>query len=210
MRIAAGDIVTPWQIMLSKVMFATLLISPILVYLKNKRQLPRPYIFLWSWLVVPVLIPTLMSFLTPVFFYRYLVFTSVPIILIITWGLSAFKKEVLYALGALLLVFYVKTDYRIFDRFPRSMKEELGAAFEAEQVPSDEAPVFTYLPSFAEVYYYTHQRAPVKVMPLGLVQSSGKSLLDKYEEKDLVEITEPAEGQAYWEFDQGPTSEFHE
>jgi hypothetical protein len=38
MRITAGDIVTPWQIMLSKVMFAALLISPILVYLKNKPR----------------------------------------------------------------------------------------------------------------------------------------------------------------------------
>ncbi|MBT3249434.1 MAG: hypothetical protein HN846_03075 [Candidatus Pacebacteria bacterium] len=209
MRITAGDIVTPWQTMLSKVMFAALLISPVLVFFKSKRQLPRPYIFLWSWLVVPVLIPTLMSFLTPVFFYRYLVFTSVPIILITAWGLSALKKELLYALAALLLVFYVKTDYRIFDRFPRSMREELGAAFEAEQAPSEEAPIFTYLPSFAEVYYYTYQQAPVKVVPLGLVRFSGKSLLDKYVEKGLVEIVEPAEGQVYWELEKGPTSEFH-
>ena len=209
MRIAAGDIVTPWQTDLSKVMFAALLISPILVWLKNKRQLPRPYLFLWSWLVVPVLIPTLMSFLTPVFFYRYLVFTSVPIILIIAWGISTLKKELLYALGALLLVFYIRTDYRIFNRFPRSMREELGAAFAGDQPPSEEAPVFTYLPSFAEVYYYTGQRAPVKVSPLGLVQFSGKSLLDKHVEKGLVEIIDPVEGQAYWEFDQGPTSKFY-
>jgi len=187
-----------------------LLASPILVWLKNKRQLPRPYIFLWSWLVVPVLIPTLMSLLTPVFFYRYLVFTSVPIILIIIWGLSTIgKKKVLYAFGTLLLIFYIRTDYRIFARFPRSMREELRAAFASENMPGDEAPVFTYLPSFAEVYYYTGQRAPVKVVPLGLVQFSGKSLLDKYEEKGLVEIIEPTQDQVYWEFDQGPTSEFH-
>jgi len=209
MRITAGDIVTPWQAPLSKVMFAALLASPVLVWLKNKRQFPRPYLYLWSWLVIPVLIPTLMSFLTPVFFYRYLVFISVPIILITAWGFSTLKKELLYVLGALLLVFYVKTDYRIFARFPRSMREELGAAFASENAPSEEAPVFTYLPSFAEVYFYTGQRAPVKVSPLGLVQFSGKSLLDKHVEKGLVEIVDPAEDQTYWEFDQGPTSEFH-
>jgi len=108
-----------------------------------------------------------------------------------------------------LLVFYIRTDYRIFDRFPRSMREELRAAFAGNQPPSEEAPVFTYLPSFAEVYYYTGQRAPVKVSPLGLVQFSGKSLLDKHVEKGLVEIIDPVEGQAYWEFDQGPTSKFY-
>lgn len=210
MRIAAGDIVTPWQNMLSKLMFAALLISPVLVFIKNKRQLPRPYLFLWSWLVVPILIPTLMSFITPVFFYRYLVFTSVPIILIVAWGLSTVKKELLYGLGALLLVFYIKTDYRIFDRYPRSMREELGAAFESQIAPSEAVPVFTYLPSFAEVYYYTHQQAPVKVVPLGLVQFSGKSLLDKYVEKGVVEIVEPSAEQTYWEFKQGPTSELHQ
>jgi uncharacterized membrane protein len=208
MRITAGDIVTPWQTPLSKVMFAALLASPILVWLKEKK-LPRPYVYLWSWLVIPVLIPTLMSFLTPVFFYRYLVFTSVPIILIIIWGLSSVKKELLYVLGAALLVFYVRTDYRIFARFPRSMREEMATAFESEVVPSEEAPVFTYLPSFAEVYYYTGQRAPVNVSPLGLVHFSGKSLLDKHVEKGLVKIIDPAEDQVYWEFDQGPTSEFH-
>ncbi len=210
MRITAGDIVTPWQTPLAKVMFAALLISPVLVWLKNKRKFPKAYLYLWSWLVVPVLIPTLLSFLTPVFFYRYLVFTSVPIILIITWGLSSVRKEVLYALGALLLVFYIRTDYRIFARFPRSMREELGEAFSSENVPSEETPIYTYLPSFAEVYFYTEQRAPVKVSPLGLVQFSGKSLLDKHVEKGLVEIADPTEDQSYWELDQGPTSEFHQ
>lgn len=237
MRIAAGDIVTPWQTLLARAMFVALLASPILVWLKNKHQLPRAYLFLWSWLIVPVLIPTLLSFITPVFFYRYLVFTSVPIIFIIAWGLGTVKKELLYVLGAVLLVFYVRTDYRIFARFPRSMREEVGAAFETrsalsgiqpapsgtqpapsgtqsapsgtQPAPSEEIPVFTYLPSFAEVYFYTGQRAPVKVVPIGLVQFSGRSLLDKYVEKGLVEIIEPSKGQAYWEFDQGPTSKFH-
>ncbi|MBU0576330.1 hypothetical protein KJ654_01570, partial [Patescibacteria group bacterium] len=78
-----------------------------------------------------------------------------------------------------------------------------------QPAPSEEIPVFTYLPSFAEVYFYTGQRAPVKVVPIGLVQFSGRSLLDKYVEKGLVEIIEPSKGQAYWEFDQGPTSKFH-
>jgi uncharacterized membrane protein len=209
MRIVAGDIDTPWQATLAKVVFGVLLISPILVWLKNKRQFPRGYIFLWSWLLVPILIPTLMSFLTPVFFYRYLVFTSVPIIIISAWGLSSIKKELLYVLGALLLVFYIRTDYRIFDRYPRSMREELADAFAAEQKPSEEAPVFTYLPSFAEVYFYTGQQAPVKVVPIGLVQFSGRSLLDKYEEKGLVEIIEPTEDQVYWEFEPGPKAKFH-
>ena len=211
MRVAAGDIVTPWQTPLSKVMFAALLISPILMLVTSKKKkLPRAYILLWSWLVIPVLIPTLLSLVTPVFFYRYLVFTSVPIILIIIWGLSSVRKQILYLLAGLLLVFYVRTDYRIFARFPRSMREEIGTAFESETPPGEDTPIFTYLPSFAEVYFYTHQQAPVRVAPVGLVQFSGKSLLDKHVEKGLVEIVNHGENQVYWEFDQGPTSEFHQ
>ena len=210
MRVSAGDIATPWQTGVAKAVFGAILMSPLLVWWKNKRRIPREYLFLWSWLIVPVLLPTLLSFYKPVFFYRYLVFTSVPILMIAAWGVIVLKKELLYVLAALLFIFYLKTDYLIFSNAPRSMREELRAAFNAETPPSGEVPVFTYLPSFAEVYFYTKQQAPVKVVPLGLVQFSGKSLLDKYEEKGLVEITEPTLGQSYWEFDQGPTSEFHQ
>jgi hypothetical protein len=179
------------------------------VWWKSKRRFPPGYLFLWSWLLVPILLPTLISFVKPVFFYRYLVFTSVPILIIVVWGISLLKKELLYALATLLLLVYLKTDYLIFARYPRTMREELAAAFAASEPPSSEVPVFTYLPSFAEVYFYTGQRAPVKVVPLGLVQFSGKSLLDKYVAKGLVEIVEPDESQSYWEFDQGPTAQFH-
>jgi uncharacterized membrane protein len=210
LRIAAGDITTAWQTNLARAIFIVLILSPLVVWWKHKRRFPPGYLFLWSWLLVPILLPTLISLIyRPVFFYRYLVFTSVPILLITVWGLASLKKELLYVLAGLLLIFYLKTDYLIFSRAPRSMREELAAAFASPQPPSSEVPVFTYLPSFAEVYFYTGQQAPVKVVPLGLVQFSGRSLLDKYEKKGLVEIVEPDPTQSYWEFDQGPTTKFH-
>jgi uncharacterized membrane protein len=210
MRISTGDIVTPWQTNLAKVMLGLLLVSPISVWRSNKHRFPKAYLFLWSLLIVPVLLPTLISLYKPVFFYRYLVFTSVPILVITAWGVTALKKELLYVLAGVLLFFYLRTDYLIFAQFPRTMREELATAFASQQVPTETVPVFTYLPSFAEVYFYTGQKAPVKVVPVGLVQFSGRSLLDKYEEKGLVEIVEPTAGQSYWEFSPGPTSKFHQ
>lgn len=208
MRVMAGDVDTPWQVPLSRVMFAAVLVSPILVWFKNKRRVSKPYWLMWCWWLVPVLIPTLISLVMPVFFYRYLVFTSVPIIIIVVWGWSALGKKALYVLAVLLLVFYVRTDYRIAARFPRSMREEVAVAFATSTPPSGEVQIYTYLPAFAEVYHYAGDLVPVKVRPIGLVHFSGRSLLYHLRDKGRVEIVEPGEGEAYWEFEPGPESKF--
>jgi hypothetical protein len=215
MRITAGDFVTPWQAPLAKVLLVAVVLSLVVVWLKNKAKLPKGYVLLWVWWLVPLAIPTLISFYKPVFFYRYLVFTSVPILLIIFWGLSVIKKELAYILGVVLMIFYLRTDYLIFAKFPRSFREEVQSVFNTQTPPGEQAPIYTYLPSFAEVEFYVNfsdgqkgDRAPVKVVPEGLVQFSGRSLLDKYEALGLVEIKEPTED-TYWELNQGPTSKLH-
>lgn len=271
MRITAGDFVTAWQRPVARLILVGVGLSLVAVWVsgrvvtKNARcrsnqarhHLPEGYILLWFWWLIPVILPSLISLIKPVFFYRYLVFTSVPILLILLWGARAIKKELLYVVGALILLFYLKTDWLIFNDYPHSMREEMAAVFivdgsdgdgsngdssndkdtsdanenspenlpenSPKNSPSAEQPIYTYLPSFAEVYFYVQVEAPaegndlgrgelgtavpVKVIPEGLVQFSGRSLLDKYVEKGLVEIKNPDADESYWHFEPGPKSE---
>ncbi len=229
MRTSAGDFVTKWQAPVAKLALAGVGLSLVAVWLKGQAKmgrkqgcrLPEGYILLWFWWLVPVILPSLISFIKPVFFYRYLVFTSVPIIFILLWGAQVVKKELIYLVGGLLLVAYLRTDWAIFNDYPHSMREEVATVFASQTPPNEERAVYTYLPSFAEVYFYVQTQAPmksgqigtslpVKVIPEGLVQFSGRSLLDKYIELGLVEIKSPAEDETHWLLEPGPKSQFVE
>jgi len=61
-----------------------------------------------------------------------------------------------------------------------------------------DAPVYTVLPSFAEVMYYTSPHDQVVVLPEGLVQFSGKSLLDAYVRLGYTTIEEAPTDSSYW------------
>jgi mannosyltransferase len=208
MRIVAGDYATPWQEVVGRVMLAALLISVPLV-LRNKKNI-QGYAFLWFWLVIPVLFPTIISFIyRPVFFYRYMVFSSVPILMIIAWGLAVINKKALLLGGTALALVSLSTDFMIFKRTTYGFREELLKVFAAPIPPSQDVKIYTYLGSFAEVYYYIDQRVPVVVSPVGLVQFSGQSLLDAYQVKGLVTVEEPQAGESYWELGPEKTSVFH-
>lgn len=171
---------------------------------KAKAESLKPFYFLAIWIFIPILIPTLISLKTPIFFYRYLLFLVIPLVILFVWALAQFKRW----LGILLYLFFALTfllfDYQTFSKRPYSMREEY------QKVRSEAltlGKVYTVLPSFAEVMYYSGSDVAVVVKPEGLVQFSGKSLLDYFASKGQVEIVEPQEGEARVELLPGPTSE---
>jgi hypothetical protein len=109
-----------------------------------------------------------------------------------------------------MVLLSTSTDRLILTRAPYGFRQELAEkVFNAPVPPSEDVKIYTYLPSFAEVYYYADERVPVVVVPEGLVQFSGQSLLDKYVELGLVTIENPPTDKAYWEIGPEKTSKFH-
>jgi hypothetical protein len=64
--------------------------------------------------------------------------------------------------------------------------------------------IFTFLPSFAEVAYYNKGQLKIIVSKTGLVQFSGKSLLDIFVSQNRAEIGD-SPSQRYWQVEPGPT-----
>lgn len=206
-RVAGGDHETPQRSFTIWVVLILLLLSLVVVKLK-KRRYPREYVFLWVWLLIPVILPSLISLYRPVFFYRYLIFSSIPILLISVWGLYEIKEWLAVGGAAFLLAFYLSINWLSFQRYPHTMREELSEVF-AQTPESEEFKLVTVLPSFAEVMYYNQDRVEVQVLPLGIVQFSGKSLLDAFVREGGVKIEAARENETYWLVEPGPTSSLY-
>lgn len=202
LRVAGGDYPMPQQMVAAGGILMLLGLSLITVRWREKKY-PEGYIFLWMWLGIPILIPTLLSLYRPVFFYRYLIFSAIPILIISLWGLYAVKKWLAYGGGAFLAAVYLWINVLGFQRYPYTMREEIDKV-----IAEKPAKIVTVLPAFAEVMYYTRGRAEVQVLPVGIVQFSGKSLLDAFVRMERVKIEEPGEAESYWLIEPGPKSEY--
>lgn len=185
LRVVGGDLPTPLQHPLAYVVGGILLLDFLSRLLR--RDFPTHYRFLVTWLLIPTLIPTLLSLLvTPVFFYRYLIFSAIPILILTIMSIKALPRLLFLTLVLLILTAQLFVSYRIFSQYPRSMREAVADLYTLKTAGS--SPVYTVLPSFAEVIYYIGERDQVKVLPVGLVQFSGKSLLDAYVRLGKTEI----------------------
>ena len=207
MRVMGGDTDQPQRMFVVWVLLLMIMVSPLLVWWRY-RLWPRAYVYLWIWLVVPVFIPTIMSLAyKPVFFYRYLIFCSMPMLLIVVWGLASVRKSVACGVTAFLLAFYLSINGLNFARFPHSTREEMHSVLaDTRQAKM----LVTLLPSFAEVMFYNRGQFPVLVLEEGIVQSSGKALLDAYVRMNLVVVGKVPKDQFYWFIKPGPVSEYHE
>ena len=202
-RVAGGDTTSTAQVLVS-ILLGTLMFFG-LIYRIIKHKLDRPYLFLLIWLIIPTLLPTLISiFFFPVFFYRYLIFSSLPILLLTLDAVSHINKYMAYTLLSLIVYFYITNDYLIFSKSTYSVREERLKVLDLVEPGTT---LYTVLPSFAEVMYYLSDDYNVLVSPEGLIQFSGKSLLDAYVRLGYTEIVEPSGD--YWIIKPGPeTSHF--
>lgn len=193
--IMGGDNDQPQRMFVVWVWLFWLVVSPILMRWRYKRW-PKAYVYLWLWFLVPVLLPTLLSLtFRPVFFYRYLIFSSIPVLLIGVWGLAAIRKWFVCGAAAFSLAFYISINGLNFFRFPYSIRERLDTVFAD---PKKAQMLVTLLLPFPEVAYYNHNRLPIRITPENMRQDYGKALLDAYVRMNLVTIGEAPNDLSYW------------
>lgn len=202
-RIVGGDLATIMQRPLAYIIGGILVLD--LIYRIVKRDFPKHYAFLVTWLLIPTLIPTLLSLVVvPIFYYRYLIFSAIPILILTIQACYRLPKQALLTFFAVTFAAELFVDYNIFAKYPYTMREEVNKLYETKR-PGD-GPVYTILPSFAEVVYYIGNKDEVKVLPEGIVQFSGKSLLDAYVRLGKTEIIQP--DPPYWLLEPGPKSSY--
>jgi len=104
-----------------------------------------------------------------------------------------------------LIVLSLAVDVTTIQRYPYGFKQVYKEKI-INDIKDDDA-IVTVLPSFAEVLYYRNRNNlenELVVLPEGLVQFSGKSLLDAYVQKGIVTIDDYPKGR-YYELRPGPS-----
>jgi len=192
LRITGGDVTTPMQKYLA-ILIATLVFVGILRALFN-RQFTLSHKFLLTWTIIPTLLPTLVSFVfMPVFFYRYLIFSAIPLLILAVNALHKAPKWLFFLLTIVIGYLQLAVDYKIFSQYPKSMRETVQELYQNKK---ESLPIYTVLPAFAEVAYYLPES--YSVSPEGLIHFSGKSLLDAYVRLGLTKIKEPPVDEPYY------------
>ncbi len=154
-----------------------------------KHKFEKPYLLIWLWAFVPFVLATLPglqvgAFTFPfrsIFFWRYLIGASIPFSMIMVHSAQKFPRQISAVLIAVLLTLSVAINITNFTRSPYSFREEYRNNVAGKINKSDD--IVTILPSFAEVMYYRNRNGlenNLIVLDEGLVQFSGKSLLDAY------------------------------
>lgn len=198
LRVAGGDHTTMLQFPAAFLIAYFVLAG---LFSKNPKSSSLPIKFILTWIIIPTLIPSLISLKTPVFFYRYLIFSAIPLLILTVNGLHQISKKS-SIIGLIFLVsIYLYINNKSLDRHPRSMREVKPEVYQ-QKIPGDGA-IYTVLPSFAEVTYYFADTDEIKVLDEGIVQFSGKSLLDSYVRQSIVKIVDPPKSD-YWFLEPGP------
>lgn len=176
-----------------------------------KRGFEKPYVLIWLWAVIPFVLATLPGLkvldfklpFRPIFFWRYLILTSVPFSMVIVHSAQRLPFRLKVPVIIAIVALSAAIDFLTFQSNPSSFKqiyqdEVLGKIGSGDKI-------VTVLPSFAEVLYYRNYfglKNEVVVLPEGMVQFSGKSLLDAYALNGVVTIGERPTGR-YFEMTPG-------
>ena len=215
LRILGGEhqnAVRPWLFGLS---LGLLLIGILQHILRHKFE--KPYLLTWLWAVVPFVFASLPGLaidgiklpFRPIFFWRYLIGASVPLSMVMVHTAQKFPKYLMWASVGTLIVLSLAVDVTTIQRYPYGFKQVYEEKILGDVKPDDK--LVTVLPSFAEVLYYRNRfglKNELTILSEGLVQFSGKSLLDAYEAKGIVIIDDYPNGR-YYELRPGPSIEIN-
>ena len=171
-----------------------------------KRRFEKPYLLIWLWAIVPFILASLPGLsvdgfklpFRPIFFWRYLIGASIPLSMVIVQASQNLPKAAFKISIAAILVMSVIIDGFTFATRPRGFREEYQEKVVGTITSGDV--IVTVLPSFAEVAYYRDRynlTNKLIVSPEGLVQFSGKSLLDTYVLDGKVTISDKIDAKAY-------------
>src|SRR3989344_162229 len=141
----------------------------------------------------------------PIFFWRYLIGSSVPLSMVMIHSAQKFPKYLMVATVGTLIILSLAVDLTTIQRHPYGFKQVYEEKILGDVKPDEK--LVTVLPSFAEVLYYRNRfglKNELVVLSEGLVQFSGKSLLDAYASKGTVTIDDYPKGR-YYELRPGPS-----
>lgn len=211
LRILGGEQPNALQIWLYR-LSVVLIIVGLLQHLRQ-RSFERPYILIWLWAVVPFVLASLPGLVVDgvklpfrtIFYWRYLIGAAVPLSLVVVHASQKLPAVLLKTSIAAVIVLSLVVDYWSLLRYPTTFKQAFERDVVSQIMPEDK--IVTVLPSFAEVLYYRDRFGlgnEMVILPEGLVQYSGKSLLDAYVENGVVTIAE-APDSGYFELRAGPS-----
>jgi uncharacterized membrane protein len=179
----------------------------------RQKSFERPYILIWLWATIPFILATLPGLaidgfklpFRPIFFWRYLIGASIPLSIVIVYATQKLWQPLKTLSIAMVITLSLIIDFLVWNRNPATFKQ----IYEDNIVPNikSEDRLVTVLPSFAEVLYYRNSNGlgnELVVLPEGLVQFSGKSLLDAYVVSGVVKIADTPAG-SYFELGPGPS-----
>jgi hypothetical protein len=118
---------------------------------------------------------------------------------------SSHFQKLFLLMSLLFLGIYLYTDWISITTRNNQLFRPVLQDIQKKAKPGDT--IYTVLPSFAEVVYYNMSSGsplPVKVIPEGLAQASGKALLDTYVGKEYLELANPPQTGRYWLLEPGP------
>lgn len=212
-RILGGEIQSIWRTLLFTISLILLFVGIIQHVLRRKFE--KPYIMVWLWAIVPFFLASLPGLsidgiklpFRPIFFWRYLIGASIPLSMAIVLASQNLPKVAFKLSIAAIIILSVVIDGFTFTNQPRGFREEYQDKVVGNIASYDT--IVTVLPSFAEVAYYRDRynlTNKLIVLPEGLVQFSGKSLLDTYVLDGKVTISGKVDTKAYL-MTPGPTVE---
>ena len=220
LRILGGEqknLLRPWLFGLSIILLAVGIVQHALrdPSRSSGQRFEKPYLLIWLWAVVPFILATLPGFkfdgihlpFRPIFFWRYLIGSSIPLSMVMVHSAQKFPKYLMWGSVGILLLLSLVIDFWTFASYPYGFKQ-VYANQVIPQIRQDDK-IVTVLPSFAEVLYYRNRNQlgnDLIILPEGLVQFSGKSLLDAYVSNEVVKIADVPEGR-YFEMRPGPNLE---
>jgi len=211
LRILGGEqqnAIRPWLFSLSTILILIGIIQHIV-----KRHFEKPYILIWFWAIIPFILATLPGLkidglqfpFRPIFFWRYLIPASVPLAMVMIHASQRLPKYLFAISFATIIILSLVIDTLTFFKYPYTFRQVYAQDISPTIKPDDK--LVTVLPSFAEVLYYRNRfdlKNELIVLPEGLVQYSGKSLLDAYVANGMVKIDEAPAGR-YFELRPGPS-----
>ena len=189
----------------------TLILVGLIQHIRQK-SFEKPYILIWFWAIVPFVLATLPGLkidgfrlpFRPIFFWRYLIPAALPLTIVIVHAAQKLHVNSFKISITVVIVLSLAIDYLTILRYPTTFKQVYENEIIGQIKPGDK--IVTVLPSFAEVLYYRNRFGlgnEMIVLPEGLIQHSGKSLLDAYVENGVVTIGDYPPG-TYWELRPGP------
>jgi uncharacterized membrane protein len=164
-----------------------------------QRKFEKPYLLILLWAILPFILATLPGlqvggFKFPfrsIFFWRYLMGSSIPFSMLMVHSAQKLPKNLMVFAIVILISLSAIIDFSTFFTHPYSFREAFSKNLTVSIKPTDK--IVTTLPSFAEVLYYRNAnniKNDLIVLPEGLIQSSGKSLLDTYSDNKVVTIAD--------------------